>query len=121
MTSTEDEPIWQAMDARRVYLDVQVVELARLAGVSYNTLRSAGRGRPLRPLNERGIERALRWKPGSLDRLRHGKEPLPVGGEDPPFLLRTDREWEIWSEEDLSPAARAGAIRKARDRMSQTG
>ena len=110
------------MEDRRIYLALRIEDVARRADVSANTLRSVGRGRAARPLTEAGVERALRWKGGSLQRLREGKPPLLVGGEDPPSKLRDEREWDIWAEEDLSPSARMGAIRKARDEsMRRTG
>lgn len=113
--------MWAAMEERRIYLQLRIEDVARQAGVSPNTLRSVGSGRPTRPLTDAGIERALKWERGSLDRLRAGQKPTLVGGGNPPFSLADQAEWDIWSETDLSPKQRSGAIQQRRERIRQTG
>jgi hypothetical protein len=57
-------------------------ELAALADISYETLRSARTGENLPSEGTKGgLERALQWMHGSIDAILDGRESTPVGTE----------------------------------------
>ena len=70
-----------AMDARRLSLNLEWRDLAKAAGVSYETLRALRRAGNAAPLTKRRVEEALRWKPGSVDAVLAGGQPTPVRPE----------------------------------------
>lgn len=49
--------------------------LAAKAGVSYETVRALKAGGRVAAASEYAIEQALRWAPGSIQRIREGGEP----------------------------------------------
>lgn len=66
------------LEERRLELGLSLRDLAGAAGVSYEVIRSlrAGTGGDPRPLTMRRLDGALRWKPGSVERvLYHGGDP----------------------------------------------
>lgn len=64
------------MDRRREELRLTWSEVARLAGVSRETLRQIRTGEgEIRPLTRRGIEDALQWAPSSIDAIMSGGAP----------------------------------------------
>lgn len=69
-----------AMEARRKELRLRWRDVADLAGISYETLRTIRRGQyeGMRPLTESGIERALKWATGSVAAVLAGGEPTPI-------------------------------------------
>jgi hypothetical protein len=75
----------EAMDARRLDLDLNWDEVATAAGIALATLRAIRRGanRPSR-LTKRRIENALQWEPGSIDAIFAGGGPTPIAPVDPP-------------------------------------
>lgn len=64
------------MDTRRGELSITLETVAERAGVSAETLRLAAQGRKMRPVTKGGIERALLWETGSVDRIRSGLPPV---------------------------------------------
>lgn len=73
------ERLAQHMDSRRVDLALRWADVAAMSGVSTETLRQARQGPgAIRPLTKRGIERALQWEAGSVNRILAGGEPVPV-------------------------------------------
>lgn len=71
--------VGRRVSERRTALGFDAAELARQAGVDPKTLASLERGeRWPRDHSKTGIERALKWKPGSLTRIRNGGEPQEI-------------------------------------------
>lgn len=69
----------QHMEDRRVDLALRWADVAVRADVSTETLRQARQGPgAIRPLTKRGIERALGWEQGSVDRILAGGNPVPI-------------------------------------------
>jgi hypothetical protein len=68
------------MDARRRELRMRWRDVADLAGISYETLRTLRNGSygGMRPLTETGIEQALKWAPGSIVAILAGREPRSI-------------------------------------------
>lgn len=66
------------MAARRLELGIRTwKDLAARAGVSYETVRALKSGTVIRQDSLYAIERALCWRPGSVQRIREGGEPIP--------------------------------------------
>lgn len=64
---------------RRLELGLGIEPAARLAGMSKDTWKKVEAARDdLRATSYTGIERALRWAPGSCTRVLEGGEPVPV-------------------------------------------
>lgn len=80
MTGSHHERLAELMDARRLELGMTWEEVASAAGIKPPTLRAIrnGTNRPSQ-LTKRGIERALRWAPGSVDAILAGGDPTPAG------------------------------------------
>src|SRR5690606_39965041 len=80
MTPTPHERLAQAIEARRGELGLSLREVAERAGITGETLRAVRRGsNEPSQLTKRGIERALRWAPGSVDAILAGGDPTPPG------------------------------------------
>lgn len=76
VTPEPHERLKAAMDVRRVDLGLSLREVADAAGVSVETLRAVRRGsNEPSALTRRGIEKALAWTPGSVERTLAGGEP----------------------------------------------
>jgi hypothetical protein len=83
MPDTLLAPIGKHVDARRAELGLKLREVSEASGLSIEQLRAIryGESQP-RGLSRAAIERALRWEPGSVDRILSGEggpEPLPAG------------------------------------------
>jgi transcriptional regulator with XRE-family HTH domain len=66
----------EAMDQRRLELGLEWREVAERAGITYETLRAARRGKGnIPPRTRRAIERGLQWSPGSVAELLAGRSP----------------------------------------------
>jgi hypothetical protein len=78
MTSPHDR-LDDAMDARRLDLDLRWREVADRARLNEATLRAirVGRNKPSQ-LAKRRIEEALQWASGSVDAVMAGGEPKPL-------------------------------------------
>lgn len=83
MPDTEQEarrPLSEAMDARRVELDLRWRDVAARAGLSVeaiNALRAGRSGSPT-PRTKTNLERALLWPPGTIDAYLERREPPAV-------------------------------------------
>lgn len=65
------------MAARRLELGIRTwKDLAARAGVSYETVRALKSGAVIRQDSLYAIERALCWRPGSIQRIREGGDPI---------------------------------------------
>lgn len=103
MTGSHHERLAGLMDERRLELDMKWEEVAAAAGIKPPTLRAIrnGTNHPS-PLTMRGIDRALRWEPGSVDAVLAGgtptvRERAPAGpgyetAEAGPMAVPTDEE-----------------------------
>lgn len=75
----------EAMRRRRLELGMKTWrDLSLAAGISYETLRALrnGEGKPA-DATVHGLERALQWELGSVQRVLDDKDPLPVGSLPP--------------------------------------
>lgn len=63
-------PLDAAMNERRLELDLEWQAVAKVAGVTYETLRRVRRLQHTTALTERAIERALGWPPHRIRDLR---------------------------------------------------
>lgn len=71
----------RAIDARVIDMGISYVELAERAGISDVSLRNYRKGRGnLRPRNQRKLENALGWAPGSIAAILAGDEPAASDG-----------------------------------------
>jgi hypothetical protein len=71
------------MEERRLDLGLRWTDVAAESGMSVEGLRTMRRdGAVPRALNQRGIERALRWEPGSIGRILRGEDPVPVAAPE---------------------------------------
>jgi len=73
----------KAIEMRRLALGLSASAAARTAGIDRATWSSAEKGeRDTLPHNWAGIERALRWKAGSIAAILGGGEPSPAEDDD---------------------------------------
>lgn len=69
----------QHLNDRRLELRLTWAEVADRAGISRDTMHNVRVGTSdIRDLTERGIEVALQWEPGSIDRIFAGNDPIPL-------------------------------------------
>lgn len=86
------------MDDRRGELALTWDEVAERANVSPETLRrNAGDPSRMRTTTRKGIERALKWAPGSIDAILDGREPVNAEQEASTEQTRADRIAELES------------------------
>jgi hypothetical protein len=79
MTGDTRELLDVCMDERRRQLRLTWDQVATLAKIHRETLRQIRRrNSELRPLTKAGLEIALQWQPGSVDRILAGRGPLPL-------------------------------------------
>jgi hypothetical protein len=79
MTGDTRELLDVCMDERRRQLRLTWDQVATLAKIHRETLRQIRRSNSeLRPLTKAGLEIALQWQPGSVDRILAGRGPLPL-------------------------------------------
>lgn len=83
--SEQLSPLDGEMNARRLQLGLAWKEVAKSAGISYETLRAVRKGETTAaPLTLRKIEQALRWAQGSISQVEQGGKPRPAPeGEAP--------------------------------------
>ena len=78
----DHERLDQAIEARAIELDLSYIQLAERAGISDVSLRNFRKGRGnLRPRNQRRLETALGWAPGSIGDVLAGGSPTLAGDE----------------------------------------
>ncbi|WBB94267.1 hypothetical protein [Verrucosispora sp. WMMC514] len=69
----------QLMDERRIQLRYRWIDVAARADLNKETLRAIRYDtHDIRPLSKRGIETALSWTPGSIDKILNGGDPEPL-------------------------------------------
>jgi hypothetical protein len=80
MPDMEESRLGRLMDERRLDLGLDWQDVASRAGVSSKTLYNARLpSAPLpAPRTRRKIEDALRWQPGSMERVHGGADPEPA-------------------------------------------
>lgn len=92
---------------RRTELGLSQSGAADLADVDRATWASLESGaRNVRAYNRPGIERAMRWLPGSVERVLAGDEPLPDNSARPPATTLETHSSEqlikdIWADPDM--------------------
>lgn len=88
----------QAIEDRRTELRMTLDDVGDAAGIHPETVARVRDGsRPIRKLTRRGLEDALRWQPGSIQRILEGGDPIelpPEGAANPPELALTAEELE---------------------------
>ena len=95
------------MDERRGELGLTWQQAADRAGVSTETLYRAAEGRAMRTTTRKGLERALRWQPGSVDAILRGAGPEPLPAEnvagrlDADAAVLTEQIRELLSQQGL--------------------
>ena len=98
MTPKPHELLASAIETRRGELGLSLREVAGLAGVTGETLRAVRKGsNEPSSLTKRGIERALKWTPGSVDAVLAGiapteRTPTRTSMEDAEVLARENAE-----------------------------
>jgi transcriptional regulator with XRE-family HTH domain len=80
----DHERLDHAIESRAIDLGLSYVELAERAGISDVSLRNFRKGRGnLRPRNQRRLENALGWTPGSIAAVLAGGAPTEEGTDVP--------------------------------------
>lgn len=88
---TEHDRLDTAIEARIVDMGISYVELAERAGISDVSLRNFRKGRGnLRARNQRKLENALGWEPGSIATVLDGGAPLLAGEAYEPEVLSVE-------------------------------
>lgn len=84
MSGSHHEHLARLMDHRRLELGMKWDEVAAAAGVKPPTLRAIrnGTNRPS-ALTQRGLERALQWAPGTVERVLAGGTSTPTTAPSP--------------------------------------
>lgn len=86
-----------AMGRRRLDVGLKTWrDLAVAAGISYETLRATrkGEGQPA-DATIYGLERALRWKTGSIGAILTGRQPTPLPNTSPASPAADGQETEV--------------------------
>lgn len=87
----------ELMEERRLDLGLRWNDVAAESGMSVEGLRAMRRdGAIPRPLNQRGIEKALQWRRGSIQRILGGEDPVPADAEVPASV--TEHLAEVYRE-----------------------
>src|SRR5690242_14695781 len=75
MDSSGAPSLGDLMEDRRLELDMDWQEVAELVGISRQALLDIRNGTTPRPKTARGIDRALQWRPGSVQKYLQDKTP----------------------------------------------
>lgn len=103
------------MDSRRRDLRLKWDEVAARAGIHRETLRQIRIGKgDIRPLSATGIEDALQWEHGSIDRILEGGEPTVRRLTD---AGRADEDLNVTREPSV--AELAAEVAKLREEMNR--
>jgi transcriptional regulator with XRE-family HTH domain len=118
MTGPDHRRLADYVINRRTELDyASQEELAEAAGVSLKTVGRLENGASVASATLGKVERALKWKPGSMRAVLIGREPTPIQMDEAPLtdeqkLLR--RAYDSW-ERDHGPKE---ALRRLRDEVN---
>lgn len=96
--------------ARREWLRMTIEEAAAAGGISDNTWGRVEKAGNVRGLTYAGIDRALRWAPGSCRAILNGQPPEPLGDPVPVAVELTPihaRLHAILTKPDTTPELRA--------------
>ena len=102
------------MNERRLDLGLRWDQVAAISGVSDSGLRLLRRADSVpRELTQRGIERALRWQPGSVLRIISGGDPVSLATETgiPADAPVCSFEQSILGEDGISEETKVQLIR----------
>lgn len=74
---------------QRAYLGYSIAQFSAVSGLSKATLDSIEHNRKVSydPTTLSALERALRWRPGSVERILNGLEPQPAQDPDLDALI----------------------------------
>jgi transcriptional regulator with XRE-family HTH domain len=90
--TTAEQRLGNLIRARRRDLGLYtVVDAARRADISRDTLAKVEAGERAKPVTYRKLEQALDWAPGSIDRILDGGDPAAKPSPDPAPLRTPDR------------------------------
>ncbi|MFD0902392.1 helix-turn-helix domain-containing protein [Actinomadura sediminis] len=78
MSEKPHERLKAAIEARRTELGLSLRQVAEGAGITTETLRAIRNGQNPSALTKSGLEQTLKWKSGSVDRVREGGAPEPA-------------------------------------------
>lgn len=117
MTEPNRERLGQAIEARRKTMGLSLSAAARLAGIDRATWTGSERGtRQTEAYNFAGIERALRWAPGSVERTLAGGAPTELPAAPvvdivrPPMKIDLDYELDRVRALDIPPRTKLRLI-----------
>lgn len=111
-----------AIDERRLDLDLRLTDVAERAGITRQTLRRVRfESGEITALTKAGLERSLQWRRGSIDAILRGGDPTPIESPESPgsFRERSDesdvellneQEEEIWAIKSIPPDRRWSMI-----------
>jgi transcriptional regulator with XRE-family HTH domain len=106
------------MDERRRDLRLTWDQVAGRAGINRETLRQIRTGSGnIRPLSATGIEDALEWDRGSIDRILAGGDPAPVG--DRRVALADDASATETLQSEPTNAQLAAELAEVKQRSSE--
>ena len=92
MTENPYERLDRLMNDRRLELDMSWTEVIERSGIKGPTLNALRKGTNVpTDKTKRGVERALEWRPGSIDKVLAGEGPDPV----PPSIRVSGVEFEV--------------------------
>lgn len=104
-----------AMDERRLELGMRWQDVAAAGDVSLRAINNARTGdRDIRPLTRYGIEKGLRWTPGTIERVLSGRRPEPEDEDEddarPGPAPEEDALRQIMEDERLPLEVRRGMV-----------
>lgn len=70
------------MDQRRLELGLRWKQVTTRADITHQTLLQLRKGAEVSDLTVANVERALEWQPGSIERIRSGREPERAAAPD---------------------------------------
>ena len=112
----------ELMRDRRFALGIRTWRaLSERAGISYETLRAVRAGGNPGDATADGLERALRWKPGSIRAVLAGGEPTPRLPGDMTDAGRAEDELSVAREPTVAElAARVAELQATVDKLLGT-
>lgn len=119
----------EAMTRRRLDLGMKTWrDLAQAAGIAYETLRALRKAEGgTAEGTVHGVERALQWQVGSIERILKGGSPLPIGALPSPTAEMAGSVTELadWEDEEdsaITPQLRAllkAAQQRTEERLAE--
>ncbi len=82
------------MDQRRLELGLRWKQVTTRADITHQTLLQLRKGAEVSDLTVANVERALEWQPGSIERIRSGREPERAAAPDADPQPAPAPQWE---------------------------